>query len=168
MNYFRKSRNNFFICKIEYFFRKLIANGSYEWIQTSSPTSVIVFWLFLFCHSGDKLTQRFEDVGDNAYAFVDWYMLPVNMQKSFTLIIALGQRNVFLRGFGGTRCTKEMFMKVRICIHSLHFIQNETLAIRFSDIEKYVLLLYGAKRSFHLKNQFYKSFSAINMNLTNT
>lgn len=98
---------------------QLVSQGNYEWIQSSSPTSVIVFWLFLFCHFGNKLTQRFEDVGDNAYAYVAWYMLPMDMQKSYPMILRLGQRNVYLRGFAGTRFTREVFMLVFTFINGL-------------------------------------------------
>lgn len=73
----------------------------------------------MFCHFGNKLTQRFEDVGDNAYAYVAWYMLPMDMQKSYPMILRLGQQNVYLRGFADTRFTREVFMLVFTFINGL-------------------------------------------------
>lgn len=73
----------------------------------------------MFCHFGNKLTQRFEDVGDNAYAYVAWYMLPMDMQKSYPMILRLGQRNVYLRGYGRARFSREVFMLVFIFINGL-------------------------------------------------
>lgn len=57
------------------------------------------------------MTQRFDDVADEFYNLA-WYKLPLGEQKKLTMMIALSQNGVYIRGFGGTRCTYEVFMKV--------------------------------------------------------
>lgn len=67
--------------------------------------------LYLYCHFGDQVTQRFEDIGDAVYQ-IDWYALPLDMQKNLPMVIALTQKRVFVRGFADTRSTREVFKKV--------------------------------------------------------
>lgn len=68
-------------------------------------------WLYALCHFGDHLTERFNDVGDAFYR-LSWYQFPVNMQKDLIFVIAAAQKKVFLRGYAGTFCTREVYKKV--------------------------------------------------------
>lgn len=76
--------------------------------RASSPLAVVVFWLYLFCNSGNHLTQRFEDVADDVYMDITWYLLPNDTQKYLPLMLAIGQKQVCLRGFTA-KCTRELF-----------------------------------------------------------
>lgn len=67
--------------------------------------------LFLFCQLGEHLTQCFCDMGEEFY-LVSWYMFPLNTQKSWPFVIALGQNEVNLQGFGNAICNRELFKKV--------------------------------------------------------
>lgn len=72
---------------------------------------ISMFPFFLFCHFGGKVTQQFEDIGDAVYQ-LEWYRLPLNMQKNFQVVIALAQKRIYMRGYGDTRTTHSVFKKV--------------------------------------------------------
>lgn len=70
-----------------------------------------VGWLYAFCHFGNEATESYKNVG----IFInqlDWYEYPLKMQKDLQLMIAVSQNNIYIQGFGNTRCTREMFKKV--------------------------------------------------------
>lgn len=76
--------------------------------------AILIFLkLYIFCHFGDQVTQRFEMIGDNVYQLA-WYMLPLDVQKQLPMVIALAQKRVYVRGFADTRSTREVFLKVGI------------------------------------------------------
>lgn len=45
---------------------------------------------------------------------LNWYMLPVDLQNDLPTLLALTQKDIFLEGYGGVRCTLQVFMKVTI------------------------------------------------------
>lgn len=81
---------------------------------------VTLFPLYLLCDSGDKVTQRFEQLGDAVYV-LDWYKCPLDMQKDLGTVIALAQKRVFVQSFADTRSTREVFKKVKsnACAHRI-------------------------------------------------
>lgn len=70
-----------------------------------------VFWLYLFCHFGSHVTERFEHIGTELYQ-VNWHLLPLRIQRKFPIIISMAQQNVYLQATDGTKCTRETFKKV--------------------------------------------------------
>lgn len=70
-----------------------------------------IIWLYFFCHFGDHLSQSFEDIETEFYT-LPWYMLPVDLQNYWPNMIAMGQQEISLQGFGSASCTRELFMKV--------------------------------------------------------
>lgn len=68
---------------------------------------------FLFCHFGGNVTTRFQDIGNVIYQ-LEWYNLPLDMQKDLLPFIALSQKRIYMRGYGDTRSTQSVFKKVRI------------------------------------------------------
>lgn len=101
--------------------------------------------LFLFCYIGDRVTQRFENIGDAVYQ-LEWYTLPLDMQRSLAIVIALAQRRIYVRGFANVRSTREMFKKVsgqftnksdQWQIHSMCSYYNRIqFGFAFSDADK--------------------------------
>lgn len=73
-------------------------------------TSLLPF--FLFCHFGGEITEQFEGIGNEVYQ-LDWYRLPLDMQKDLGIIIALAQKRIYMRGYGDTRTTYSVLNKVR-------------------------------------------------------
>lgn len=75
---------------------------------------------FLFCYFGGNITTRFEDI-DNATYQLQWYNLPLDMQKDLLPLIALSQKRIYMRGYGNTRSTQSVFKKV--CISNVRYTQ---------------------------------------------
>lgn len=75
--------------------------------NTVGPTLSI----FIICHCGDELTQRFRHISNDFFQ-VSWYMLPLDMQKNWPFMIALGQKEIGLQGFGSFHYNYELYMKV--------------------------------------------------------
>lgn len=77
------------------------------------PAMMVFFWLYLFCIFGDNITHRFLDVSDDMYG-IAWHLLPLKMRKQLPMMIALSQKEIYVRGFGRANCTRELFMQVSI------------------------------------------------------
>lgn len=77
------------------------------------PTITNLTCLYVFCHYGNQVTQRFQDIARAIYQ-LNWYELPYDMKKTIPMIISLSQKNIYLQGLAGTRCTLEVFMNVGI------------------------------------------------------
>lgn len=75
------------------------------------PTLAVVFALYLLCHVGDTLTQRYEGLRSITYN-LDWYLYPLNTQKNMQMIMILAEKKVYLKGFGGIGCDRNVFKKV--------------------------------------------------------
>ena len=71
-----------------------------------------LFPFYLFCHFGGNITQQFEEIGDAAYQ-LEWYRLPLDLQKDIGIVITLAQKPIYMRGYGNTRSTYSVFKKVR-------------------------------------------------------
>lgn len=72
---------------------------------------MVVSVLYIFCHIGDILTQRYEDVGTITYN-LDWHLYPLDAQKCMLLMMKLADRKVYLKGFGGIGFNREVFKQV--------------------------------------------------------
>lgn len=75
------------------------------------PTLTTIFWLYLFCYVGNYFTEEFSRLGDAIYQ-LDWYMLPINLQKDLPIALALVQKDIFLQAYGGIGFTVVNFHKV--------------------------------------------------------
>lgn len=73
--------------------------------------SLVIPVQYIFCHIGDILTQSYEDVGTIAYN-LDWHLYPLDAQKCILLMMKLSERKLYLKGFGGIGCTREIFKQV--------------------------------------------------------
>lgn len=82
-----------------------------EILQIGLQVIASMFPIFLFCHFGGKITEQFEEIGNAAYQ-LEWYRLPLDMQKHLQIVIALAQKPIYIRGFGDTRTTHSVFKKV--------------------------------------------------------
>ena len=65
----------------------------------------VTFWLYLFCHFGSRVTERFSDV-DRAFYELTWYELSLDMQKCVPMAISLAHKEIYLQGFASINCTK--------------------------------------------------------------
>lgn len=72
---------------------------------------VIVNYTFIYCYVGDRLTSKFEHLGQSIYE-IKWQLLPPILQKSIQLMILSTQRPVYMDSFAGLRCTRQVFEMV--------------------------------------------------------
>lgn len=122
---------------------QLLKNGTYSGLpQMVSTLSFVILLLFLFCYSGTQVTERFNDIGDEVYA-LEWYVLPLNLQRNIPMIMALSNQEIYLRGLGGYHYTHETFKKVNK--NSLLWLLNQTkyFFLPYSDYKQHILILYG-------------------------
>lgn len=73
----------------------------------------VTFWLYLFCHFGNQLTECFCNV-DHAFYQLTWYQFPLDMQKAILIPISLAHKEIYLRGFASIHCTRDTFKQVNI------------------------------------------------------
>ncbi|XP_055296830.1 odorant receptor 22c-like [Sitodiplosis mosellana] len=100
------------ICNLFLQINMLFEDGNFVSIwHVGFVASPIIFWLYLFCHFGDQLTESFGNV-DNAFYQLSWYELPLDMQKCIPMAISLAQKEIYLQGFGSINCTKDTFKKI--------------------------------------------------------
>lgn len=79
------------------------------------PVNIVFFWLYFFCIFGDIATNCLLDVRNDMYG-IAWHLLPLNLRKQFPMMMALSQKEVYVRGFGRFNCTRELFVQVSIII----------------------------------------------------
>lgn len=118
---------------------KVVKNAAI--LQAMMAYFVIVSGLFAFCDFGDCVTREFRQV-EMDFNQLRWYLLPLDVQKDLPTMIALTQRNVFIRGFGSAYCSREIFKAVWIDTH----FTNIDIFVRlssFSDYENEIFLLHG-------------------------
>lgn len=70
-----------------------------------------MFPFFLFCYFGGNVTKQFEDIGDAVYK-LEWYRLPLDMQKELQTVIALAHKRIYMRGYGDMQTTQSVFLEV--------------------------------------------------------
>lgn len=75
---------------------------------------------FLYCFFGKITTDRYAKMADHLFE-INWYKLPIKLQKYLILMIANMQRPLYFDGFGICKLDLGMFQTVRIvyfeCIH---------------------------------------------------
>lgn len=72
---------------------------------------IICLILFLYCFIGSSIAERFIKMETVAYG-IDWFMLPVEIQKDLQFIMIIIQKGVYFRGFGIIHCSLETFTTV--------------------------------------------------------
>lgn len=80
-------------------------------LQFIGPGVGIVFYLFLFCHFGNLISERFSSINEEIY-LLDWYNLPQKLQKILPTVILITQKESHLNVFGNMHCDYEVFAKV--------------------------------------------------------
>lgn len=89
----------------------MLQEGNIQISQQIISIVVVLCPLYFFCHIGNTVTQRFEDVGNTVYK-LSWHLLPPQVQRDLPMVIAIAQKDVFIRGFANIHCTREVFKKV--------------------------------------------------------
>lgn len=73
------------------------------------------FWAFclvlVICEAGQKLSDSFEEVEDD-FGQIDWYLLPLEIQRMLPTILIYLQDPMVVRFFGSLTCCRELFKNV--------------------------------------------------------
>lgn len=73
------------------------------------------FWatalVFVVCEFGQRFSNAFDHF-DHVLVQLEWYLLPVEIQKTLTIIIINAQQPIEISCFGNIVCGRETFKKV--------------------------------------------------------
>lgn len=78
---------------------------------------ILLQWIWLlvalygFCHFGNRVTERYTQVGDALYRMA-WYLFPVRMRNKLPICLAIAQRNVYVRSGANIYSMRELFFQV--------------------------------------------------------
>lgn len=61
------------------------------------------------------IKNQFEMFNDELNQCIDWYALPIGLQKLLIIVMTNAQRETVIRGFGNIFCTRTTFRKVECC-----------------------------------------------------
>lgn len=86
-----------------------------DFLHSFMMMSSAFFWMFGFNFFGSRVTTAFEDLSESVYQ-CDWYLLPFDMRKHITTILAMAQKPVHMHVFAGYHCTLETFKNASIGI----------------------------------------------------
>lgn len=67
--------------------------------------------VFVACESGQRFSNAFSEVGD-AFSQLDFYLLPIEIQRILPPVIMYMQKPMFVQFFGNLSATREQFKKV--------------------------------------------------------
>lgn len=102
--------------------------------------------VFLACEFCGRCCYRFDGINDVVNQF-DWYLFPIELQKSLPMIVNNAQQAFHFECFGSIPCDRETFQKV--CLNSvLHISCNKIelgfpSPIDFTGDQLCILLFYG-------------------------
>lgn len=101
-----------------------LRNGMNETVVIILFSTIInTISIYLYCHHGKCATDYYESYADCLYES-NWIILPNRLRKSFILMIAYGQKEIFYDSYGFIKLDLEGFSKV--CLLS-----KETKSIYF-------------------------------------
>lgn len=67
--------------------------------------------LLLYCEFGERVTNEFVEL-DNEVCQLEWYLLPISVQRFIPFIMNTTQQPIILRGFQSCSCARESFKNV--------------------------------------------------------
>lgn len=96
-----------------FFFIKLNFNPKSFDLITSM---LMIYWalslVFCCCELGELVTNQF-NMFDNELCRCDWYLLPIEVQRIFVIVMANAQNLMIIRGYGNIVCTRNAFKEVK-------------------------------------------------------
>lgn len=75
------------------------------------------FWAFGMVFFASEIIQRFSNAYeeiDNEIGQLDWYLLPMKIQRMLPTIMANTQQPTCIKCFGSSTCSRETFKKVSL------------------------------------------------------
>lgn len=77
---------------------------------------------FFICDLGERVTNQFVMFDEELKQHCVWYLLPLDMQRTYLLCIGHTQNEPTFQCFGNIRCSRETFKKVSQNQSYVHFI----------------------------------------------
>lgn len=75
----------------------------------------LIFWsmvaIFVICELGQRLTNTFDSFNDTLYQS-NWYSFPIEIRRTFTIVLTNAQKPVIVQGYASTFCVREYFRLV--------------------------------------------------------
>lgn len=72
---------------------------------------VTLAMIFFPCELGEMVTNQYELL-DDELCQLDWYLFPIEMQRSLVIFMSFTQQPAMIRGFANVRCGRDTFKKV--------------------------------------------------------
>ena len=73
---------------------------------------VLMLWplilIFGTCEYGEMMTEQFNDLGD-LICQCDWYYFPMEMQRTFLIVVINAQQPTMIYSFENTPCARDTF-----------------------------------------------------------
>ena len=79
--------------------------------------------MFLYCEFGEMVTNQFNELNER-FSKCNWYLLPIEMQRMFVIVMANTQRPAMIQGYANVVCTRESFKQVRKLISDISSISG--------------------------------------------
>lgn len=74
-----------------------------------------MFWAFIlsliFCEIGEKMSNAFDEIGGE-FGYINWYLLPIVIQRKILMIMSFSQKHVVLSGYGSITGSRAVFKEV--------------------------------------------------------
>lgn len=77
-------------------------------------------FVFIACELGQRFNDAFDRIG-TVFAEIDWYLLPIEIQRQLPIIEIYLQISNDFRFFGSSSCSRKQFKKVNRIIPKLFF-----------------------------------------------
>lgn len=90
---------------------QLFEDQSMEVAQQMVSEIALLSSLFFLCEIGDYVMQRYENIRYSIYQ-LNWYTLPLDLQRKLPTILAMTEKNIYIRGFARFHCTRTVFSQV--------------------------------------------------------
>lgn len=86
-------------------------------VFTSMGAIISMSNLFIYCYFGRLTTDSFGEMSECLYYDLNWFKLPIKLQKYLVVIIANMQKPVYYHGFEFAILNLRTFIKVKSQIH---------------------------------------------------
>lgn len=68
--------------------------------------------VLISCELGQRLTDAYGEIDGDEMGQYDWYLYPLELQRTFPLLLIIAQQPVYLECFGSYACLRDSFKKV--------------------------------------------------------
>lgn len=85
---------------------ELVESNPIEWISPLLLGAWSFVMIFFFCEFGAMVTNQFNRFNEELDQ-CDWYLFPVELQRTLLIVMINTQNPIIIRGYGNTLCTRD-------------------------------------------------------------